>query len=139
MNINSFDSSYLWMMFFFFIYIKWKKCLWFWSMRSSFAQRTFFEIRAINSSQRSLVPLYTFGWGPIICTNCGISGDTCKIESAIDSGHKIENVESKGWLLRTVTNLLRAFNVRKRCSSDGFSLKNCNKAIDNSTATSSNT
>lgn len=39
----------------------------------------------------------------------------------------------------TVINLLNALSVRYKCSSDGFTLKNCSNAIVNSTATSSNT
>lgn len=39
----------------------------------------------------------------------------------------------------TKMNLERAFMARKRYSSLGFELKNCRRAIANSTATSSNT
>lgn len=45
--------------------------------------RHFLDTCVISSSIRSLFPLKELGCGPIICTSCGISGDTCNANNKL--------------------------------------------------------
>lgn len=92
----------------------------------------------MSSSIRLLVPLNVDGCGPIICTSCGMSGETCKRQA--QTPNMSENVRKRcGSEILTNTNLPSAFMVRNRCSSDGLFWKNCSSAIVSSMATSSKT